>query len=188
MDGLCIIKSLLLAGLFVFGSKRGFRVRSFGTGTNVKLPGPSADKPNVYEFGKTTYEEMYAELEELDKQLYTSNGILSMLDRNRAIKLRPERFQDEVEQFDVIITCETRVYEQVLQAFEDRGTEANIPVHICNLDIKDNHESATLGAFDIVELCGQLEQTDDLEGEIETIIETFEAARKQAVLHTMAFY
>lgn len=38
-----------------------------------------------------------------------------MLDRNRRIKEAPERFQDYHEKFDVIITCEERVYDQVVE-------------------------------------------------------------------------
>lgn len=37
-----------------------------------------------------------------------------MLDRNRRIKLKPEKFQHSHEQFDLIITCEERVYDQVI--------------------------------------------------------------------------
>lgn len=46
---------------------------------------------------------------------YTENGLLSMLDRNRRIKVKPERFQSCYDHFDVIITCEERVYDQVLE-------------------------------------------------------------------------
>jgi len=46
---------------------------------------------------------------------YTQNGLLGMLDRNRRIKPKPERFQECNEHFDVIITCEERVYDQVIE-------------------------------------------------------------------------
>lgn len=38
-----------------------------------------------------------------------------MLDRNRRIKPKPERFQDVVEEFDVIFTVEERIYDAVLE-------------------------------------------------------------------------
>lgn len=59
----------LLFCSFHLCSKRGFDVRSFGTGSHVKLPGPAPDKPNVYDF-KTTYVQMYNDLVRKDKELY----------------------------------------------------------------------------------------------------------------------
>lgn len=55
-----------------FLSKKGFYVKSFGTGDKVKIPGSAADKPNVYEFG-TSYEEIYLDLLQKDKALYPFN-------------------------------------------------------------------------------------------------------------------
>lgn len=46
---------------------------------------------------------------------YTQNGILHMLDRNKRIKPKPERFQEVVEEFDVIFTVEERIYDTVLE-------------------------------------------------------------------------
>lgn len=46
---------------------------------------------------------------------YTQNGILHMIDRNRRIKTFPERFQNCLDKFDVIFTCEERVYDQVVE-------------------------------------------------------------------------
>ena len=47
---------------------------------------------------------------------YTRNGLLHMLDRNRRIKPHPERFQSTTEQFNLILTCEERVYDQVIES------------------------------------------------------------------------
>ncbi|KAJ7398696.1 transmembrane protein 240 [Pitangus sulphuratus] len=84
---------------------------------------------------------------------YTQNGILHMLDRNKRIKPRPERFQNCKDVFDLILTCEERVYDQVVEDLNSREQETCQPVHVINVDIQDNHEEATLGAFLICELC-----------------------------------
>ena len=69
------------------------QVKSFGVGGHVKLPGPSASQPNIYEFG-TPYEDMYVQLKQADYNLYMRNGLLAMLHRNMKIKPAPERWQD----------------------------------------------------------------------------------------------
>lgn len=75
-----------------------------------------------------------------------------MLDRNRRIKKCPERFQECREQFDIIVTVEERVYDQVLEYMESRDVVDNRPVHIFNVDIEDNHEEALMGAFLITDM------------------------------------
>lgn len=169
-----------------FLSKKGFKVRSFGTGSQVKLPGPSPDRPNIYDFN-TTYDEMYKDLMRKDSELYTQNGILHMLDRNRRIKQRPERFQNCHEQFDVIVSCEERVYDQILEELESREKEDSYPTHIINIDIQDNHEEATIGAFMICDLISKLHQSDDIDNDVDEIVQLFEERLQQPILHTMAF-
>ena len=39
-----------------------------------------------------------------------------MLDRNRRIKQKPERFQENKDEFDLIVTCQERVFDQVLES------------------------------------------------------------------------
>ncbi|XP_036353647.2 RNA polymerase II subunit A C-terminal domain phosphatase SSU72-like [Ochotona princeps] len=168
-------------------SKRGFRVQSFGTGSHVKLPGPTFDKPNIYDF-KTTYEEMYNDLVKKDKTLYTQNGILHMLERNRRLKPKPEKFQNCEETFDVILTCEEKVYDQVVEYLSFREQQTYQPVHVINVDIQDNYEEAIIGAFLICDLCQHLSRAKDMEDEMEELLQGLEEKSGRDFLHTVCFY
>lgn len=50
-------------------SKKGYGVKSYGTGSVVKLPGRGPNEPNTYPFG-TTYDDMYKDLSMKDHQMY----------------------------------------------------------------------------------------------------------------------
>ncbi|XP_053204647.1 RNA polymerase II subunit A C-terminal domain phosphatase SSU72-like [Panonychus citri] len=167
-------------------NKKGFNVRSFGSGNCVKLPGPSFDKPNIYDFN-TTYDQMYSDLINKDKTLYTQNGILHMLDRNRRIKSKPERFHDCFDKFDVVFTCEERVYDQVIEELANRIPTDNSKVHVINIDVQDNHEEATIGAFLILQLAELLQQSDDLDNDIDELLQEFETKAERSLLHSIAF-
>lgn len=169
-----------------FLSKKGFLVKSFGTGDKVKLPGSAADKPNVYEFG-ITYEEIYQDLLTKDKSLYTQNGLLHTLDRNKRIKPNPERFQECLDKFDILIACEERVYDQILECMENRKPVDNSIVHVINIDIQDNLEEATIGAFLISDLCMMLSTCDDLDNEIDEVLHEFEEKCQRSILHSIVF-
>lgn len=166
--------------------KNGFNVRSFGSGNQVKLPGSAADKPNIYEFG-TLYDDMYKDLATKDHNLYTQNGILHMLDRNRRIKPSPERFQACKDKFDIIFTCEERVYDQVVEELANRNPSDNEPGHVINMDIQDNHEEATVGAFKLRELAQRLSACEDLDNEIDEMLTEFEAEHSKRLLHSIFF-
>lgn len=120
---------------------------------------------------------------------YTQNGLLHMLDRNRRIKSAPERFQTCTEQFDVLITCEERVYDQVIEFLENReNAPGNVPVHVINVDIQDNHEDAVSGAFLISDLVSLLAKTSDLDNEIDEVCYVFESENNKNILHSVMFY
>jgi RNA polymerase II subunit A C-terminal domain phosphatase SSU72 len=126
-------------------------VKSYGTGTMVRLPGPAIDKPNIYPFG-TPYEQIYQELKKQDQQLYTQNGLLSMLDRNRKTKEASQRWHESRDLFDVIITCEERCFDSVVEDLSNRGQNLNTSTHVINVEIRDNHEDALLGGRAILQL------------------------------------
>ncbi|RAL11296.1 RNA polymerase II subunit A C-terminal domain phosphatase [Aspergillus homomorphus CBS 101889] len=156
-----------------------FPVISFGTGSLVRLPGPSINQPNIYHFNSTSYAQMYEELQAKDERLYRYNGLLNMLDRNRNLKWGPERFQDWVPGLprvdhvskgdkgahgteggvvDVIITCEERCWDAVVDDLMAKGAPLNRPVHVFNVDIKDNHEEALVGGKAILDLANRLNE------------------------------
>ena len=89
-----------------FLQKKGYDIKSYGTGQMIKvvfsrklllsftqssfksqqIPGESERKPNTYPFG-TTYDHIFADLTSKDKELYTKNGMLHIMERNRRIKV-----------------------------------------------------------------------------------------------------
>ena len=79
----------------------------------MKLPGPSQKEPNKYAFG-TPYKEIWEDLARKDTELYTRNGLLRNCQRNMEVKLAPERFQECQEPYDVVMTFEERVMDQVI--------------------------------------------------------------------------
>lgn len=156
-----------------------YPVISFGTGSLVRLPGPSITQPNVYNFNSTSYSQMYDELYSKDQRLYRNNGILNMLERNKNLKWGPERFQDWVPGqprinhiskgdkgslgteggvVDVIITCEERCWDAVVDDLMNKGSPLNRPVHVFNVDIRDNHEEALVGGKAIRDLADRLNE------------------------------
>ncbi|CAD6270439.1 unnamed protein product [Miscanthus lutarioriparius] len=196
--------------------RAGLDVESYGTGTHVKLPGPSLHEPNVYDFGTPLWGHLrrpppqgprpvnsnHSKSFEISVSLfamslcgcrtgYKRNGLLPMLKRNTSVKLAPQRWQDNAGDgvFDMIMTFEERVFDLVVEDMSNREPRLMKCVLIINMDVKDNHEEAGVGAKLAVELCQKLEAIDgDWEDIIDDLITAFEKQHKRRLAYSISFY
>lgn len=168
---------------------KGFNVSSYGTGAHVKLPGPSLREPNVYDFG-TPYKHMFDDLRRKDPELYKRNGILPMLKRNAAVKTAPQRWQDNAADgfFDVVFTFEEKVFDMVIEDLNTRDHVLMKAVLIVNLEVKDNHEEAAIGARLTFNLCQEIERAESWEDTIDDIVIAFEKHQRRKLLYSISFY
>ncbi|CDO98648.1 unnamed protein product [Coffea canephora] len=169
--------------------REGFDVSSYGTGQHVKLPGPSLREPNVYDFG-TPYKHMFDDLRRKDPDLYKRNGILPMLKRNLAVKSAPQRWQENAADgsFDVVLTFEEKVFDMVIEDLHNRNHVLMKPVLVINLEVKDNHEEAAIGARLALLLCQELESTEAWEESIDDLITNFERQHRRKLLYSVSYY
>lgn len=66
----------------------GLTVESYGTGTQVRLPGKSSMEPRIFKFG-TPYAEMYRSLAATpeDEAFFLHNGVLQLCKRGSSVKV-----------------------------------------------------------------------------------------------------
>ncbi|GMM31641.1 RNA polymerase II subunit A C-terminal domain phosphatase [Martiniozyma asiatica (nom. inval.)] len=159
----------------------GYLVRSYGTGSAVRLPGVSIDKPNVFPF-TTPYTKVMDTLQRQiketgDSNLHKKTGVLAMTERNMKIKRCPERwpyfdqppqrmpeedhpgFEGELD-FEIVICCEERCFDAVVEDFLKRNyyEDGFRKVHVFNVDIRDDHDNAQIGGRAILKLANGLEK------------------------------
>uniref|UniRef100_A0A7S2P062 RNA polymerase II subunit A C-terminal domain phosphatase SSU72 n=1 Tax=Leptocylindrus danicus TaxID=163516 RepID=A0A7S2P062_9STRA len=160
----------------------GLNVESYGTGTNVRLPGRSAMEPQVFKFG-TPYAQMYDAMSGNadDQAFFTHNGVLQLCRRGAAVKLAPQRWQDtpntDIANHDVVIAFEERIFDAVVDDLGTREPDGLAPLLIICLDTKDNPHEARLQGKIALDLCWRLEHCDNLEEEHSEILDQFEEER-----------
>lgn len=70
-----------------------------------------------------------------------------------------------------------------------RGESHSNPVHVINVDIKDNYEEAMVGGRMILHLAKDIEQARDLDEEIQPILDRFNQRYPSApVLHSVSYF
>lgn len=169
-------------------SLRGYPVRSYGTGKEVKLPGRTAMEPMVYSF-QTPYEAMHAELVAHDEALYTANGVLGMLERNSKIKRAPEQWRAAKERFDLILTFEERIFDAVLEDFVLGRSPINFsPAYIVNLETRDTHADAAVAAKVAAEFVDSVAAAENIDAQIDGIVREFEERTHRCVMVAPVFY
>jgi RNA polymerase II subunit A C-terminal domain phosphatase SSU72 len=75
----------------------------------------------------------------------------------------------------------------ILTELSMRTPVDNTPVHVINLDVQDNHEEATIGAFLICEMAVKMALSLDLDNDIDELLQDFESKAERPLLHTIAF-
>lgn len=75
----------------------GLTVESYGTGTQVRLPGKSAMEPRIFKFG-TPYAEMYRSLSATpeDETYFQHNGVLQLCKRGSSVKVCYEQLEEDL--------------------------------------------------------------------------------------------
>ncbi|KAM1036482.1 hypothetical protein ACFX2A_040489 [Malus domestica] len=195
--------------------RQGFYVASYGTRAHVKLLGPSLRGPNIYDFG-TPYKQMFDDLRRKDPELYKRNGILPMLKRNSGVKLAPQRWQDNAadSSFDVVVTFEEKFLTWLLKVGSNSHLQVLDAILVClsdpcatqcidlnnrdhvlrkcvliiNLEVKDNHEEAAVGARLAFDLCQEIEAAESWEEAIDDIVSGFEKQQRQKLMYSISFY
>ncbi|CAI5722104.1 unnamed protein product [Hyaloperonospora brassicae] len=168
----------------------GLRVCSYGAGRQVILAGQTGSKPRTFQF-LTPYATMYDTLKAEDAAVYTDNGVLGLLERDRSIKKAPERWQSLSDQqlvaIDVVVCLDYAMFVTVLEDVQTRVRQ-QLQVqrlHLICLDTVDTPEEAVTGSERVLSLCRELNvpQRDLTETFVVAVVERFEKQHEQQVFY-----
>jgi RNA polymerase II subunit A C-terminal domain phosphatase SSU72 len=153
--------------------RNGYAVASYGTNSHISLPGPRERGNNIFDFG-TTYAEILANLEEQGHPLYTSLGLIEMIQRDQSIKEKPERFLatfDQRRYFDVIFTYERPILEKVVAEFQANGSATFQLCHVINIETPDDSAHALASAGTTLALARDLSALPSITDGIEDTLQ-----------------
>jgi|TARA_B110000977_G_scaffold148294_1_gene188053 RNA polymerase II subunit A C-terminal domain phosphatase SSU72 len=154
--------------------EHGFRVRSYGTGRAVRLPGQRG--PHEFDFG-TTYRSMHEQLSAgPDAKWMREKRLLAMLERNLKIKAAPERWQDldDFSGLDVIVCFDQRVFETLTDDVQSRDPQDFNALHVVNVDTQDDAEHAEVSAAAVLAFCKAADAEKDLEASMPGLVDSFD--------------
>lgn len=111
-----------------------------------------------------------------------------MIKRDVGVKLAPQKFQDNTEPFDIILTFEEVVMDKVLEHFSRVSPSLMRPVAVVNLDVRDSHEEAAIAAPVALELCSMIDKAEEWEDELDSILEAFYQATGRRAIYNVCFF
>lgn len=148
-------------------TEAGYKVSSYGTGNCVKIPGLTKETPNVFQFG-TPYKEILATLQQQESGVpeenrnFAKQGLYDMLERNIGLKECPENWHvqstDKILENDIVICCDEKCYELLLDDCARRGIKRGTPLLIFNVDVIDLHTKSLEAGQAILKLVSLLEE------------------------------
>lgn len=165
----------------------GLEVESYGVGSQVKIPGTSANRPNIYPFG-TPYRSIYEQLKAENEAAYARIGLIEMLERNMKVKEAPQRWQDtRTFDVDVVITFDDGVFDKLMDDMQRRGQSGARSMLIINMSVVDNHVEAGKAAPLALRLCRDLNESEDWEDDVDDIMDKFSKETGRKPFYTICF-